>query len=238
MNFSAQSGSGSGRWRKTVRRVGWLVGFPALCGVLASCQTTAEHVGLFQPDYRPDNVFAYPPKLSLKLQRVAVLPLAASVATGNLPEGCETLTPMLWEQLVKTKRFEVVAVDSAQLRRCTGRSAWAGTESLPPDFFVYLRREYGCDAVLFGELTTYRPYTPIAVGWRLKLVDAQTGQIIWAADELFDAAKPAVAKAAGHFEQKRSVLPILASENWVALNSPRRFGSYSAAAVLNTLPER
>ena len=139
--------------------------------------------------------------LSLNLQRVAVLPLAAENAGSDLPEGCETLTPVLWEQLVKTKKFEVVAVDAAKLRSRTGQVNWTGAENLPPDFFAFLRREYGCDGVLFAELTAYRAYAPLAVGWRLKLVDARTGQIVWSADELFDAARPGVSRAAQQFEQ-------------------------------------
>ena len=110
---------------------------------------------------------------------------------GDLPEGCTALTPVLWDQLVKTKKFEVVLVDAATLRSRTGQANWTGTETLPADFLAFLRREYGCDGVLFVELTTYRAYAPLAVGWRMKLVDARSGQIAWAADELFDAARPA-----------------------------------------------
>lgn len=176
--------------------------------------------------------------MSLNLQRVAVLPIASETTGSDLPEGCETLTPVLWEQLVKTRKFEVVAVAAAKLRSRTGQAHWTGTENLPPDFFAFLRREYGCDAVLFTELTAYRAYAPLAVGWRLKLVDARSGQILWSADELFDAARPSVSHAAQRFEQKKSLVPFYYQENWVAINSPRRFGSYSAAALLETLPER
>jgi hypothetical protein len=35
--------------------------------------------------------------------------------------------------------------------------------------------------VPFAELTAYRAHAPLAVGWRLKLVDACSGQIVWAA---------------------------------------------------------
>ena len=37
-----------------------------------------------------------------------------------------------------------------------------GVENLPPDFFAFFRREYGCDGVLFAELTTYRGDAPMA----------------------------------------------------------------------------
>ena len=238
MNLLLGFRPGAGRGTKPLWRLGWSASLAAVCGGFIGCQSAPVLTSATQREFRPDNVFVYPPKLSLNLQRVAILPLAASTQAGDLPEGCEALTPVLWEQILKIKRFEAVAVDATKLRTATGRSTWTGAEVLPVDFFSYLRREYGCDAVLFGELTTYRAYAPLAVGWRFKLVDARTGQILWAADELFDAAQPKVAKAASHFEQKKPVWPVLPpTENWVALNSPRRFGRYSAAALLDTLPE-
>jgi hypothetical protein len=145
---------------------------------------------------------------------------------------------VLHDQLIKSKKFEVVALDATALRRVTGRSSWSGEETLPADFFAILRREYACDAVLFGEVTVYHAYAPLAVGWRLKLVDARSGQIIWAADELFDSAQPAVFHAAQHFAESRPFWAFFRGDNWFAINSPYQFGRYSAAALLDTLPER
>ena len=238
MKSSARAAGGPDRRWKKLWRPCWPAGLLALGAAIAGCQSAPPHASLLQRVYRPDNVFVYPPKLSLNLQRVAVLPITAETTGSDLPEGCETLTPVLWEQLVKTKKFEVVAVDAATLRRRTGLVNWTGAENLPPDFFAFLRREYGCDGVLFAELTTYHAYAPLAVGWRLKLVDARTGQIVWSADELFDATRREVSRAAQQFERPRSRLPFPREENWVAINSPRQFGRYSAAALLETLPER
>jgi hypothetical protein len=189
-------------------------------------------------DYQPDNIYARPPWLSLTLKRVAVLPLAASIADNDLPNGCEVLAPVLGEELVKIKRFEVVTVSAETLRRRTGRAQWTGTESLPTDFFSFLQGEYGCDGVLFCELTTYQAYAPLAVGWRLKLVDIRTGQILWSVDELFDASRTSVSRAAQKYGRKPTPWPFPRQENWVALNSPRQFGRYAVAAVLKTVPQR
>src|ERR1035441_7903692 len=63
---------------------------------------------------------------------------------------------------------------------------------------------------------TRRRNTPLAVGWRLKLVDARSGQIIWSVDELFDAARPGVFRAAQRFERPGFVMPFFHDENWVA----------------------
>ena len=219
------------------RRAGWWAGIFALGGSLAAAQTNAPAT-IRKDEFRPDNIFAAPGKLSATLLRVAVLPLAPENVSGELPEGCAALTPVVWEQVVKSKRFEAVTVDAGKLRAATSRATWTGGEVLPADFYDFLRREYACDAVLFGEITAYKAYAPLAVGWRFKLVDTHTGQVIWAADEIFDAADKKVAKSAQRFEHPKPHFPLLESGDWAVLNSPRRFGGYSAAALLKTLPER
>src|ERR1039458_2541993 len=158
MNSSACPVGGNDRRRMIRWRAGWSVGLFAMCAAIGGCQSAPPHASLFEQNFRPDNIFVYPPKLSLNLQRVAVLPIATETAGSDLPEGCQTLTPVLWEQLVKTKKFEVVAVDAATLRSRTGQVNWTGGENLPPDFLAFLRREYGCDGVVFAGVTGYRAY--------------------------------------------------------------------------------
>ncbi|MGA2246205.1 MAG: hypothetical protein ABSH48_14505 [Verrucomicrobiota bacterium] len=234
MNFSATPAGTHRRRQSRNWRAGWLAGFFAL----ASVEAAPPWLGVFHRDYRPNNVFAYPAKLSLDFRRVAVLPIAASSSDGDLSDGCRALAPILFEQLVKTKRFEVVTVEPDSLRHGTGQRSWTGAETLPADFLGFLRREYGCDGVLFAELTSYHAYAPLAVGWRFKLVDAHSGQILWAADEVIDAAQPAVQHAAQHIDGKHDLWPFGRDQNWLALNSPRQFGCYSVATLLATLPER
>ena len=238
MKSSARAAGGHDRRWKKLWRPCWPAGLLALGAAIAGCQSAPPHASLLQRVYRPDNVFVYPPKLSLNLQRVAVLPVAAENLNGELSDGCAALSPVLWEQLVKTKKFEVVAVDPAVLRRRTSQAVWTGGENLPADFLAFLRREYGCDGVLFAELTAYRAYEPLAVGWRFKLVDARSGQIVWAADEVFDAAHSRVAHGVQKFGELRFIWPFFHEENWVAVNSPRQFGRYAAATLLDTLPDR
>ena len=237
MNIIVIPGGGRCRRPGKIRRLGWLAGLFTVGGILTTTQAAPPQGG----NFKPDNVFAYPAKLSLDLRRVAVLPLAFANDHGDLPEGCSALSPVLLEQIVKTKRFEAVTVDADNLRRGTGRASWTAGETLPTDLLGFLRREYGCDGVLFAELTAYHAYAPMAVGWRLKLADVRSGQVIWAVDELFDAANPSIYDAAQRFASKKSpnyLCHFGHGEDWLAANSPRRFGAYSVATLLETLPER
>jgi hypothetical protein len=228
-----------------------------LCLALAGCAATTGGMVVFGQDSKLQNVFISSPVLPKDLKRVIVLPLACEKSRADLSSGCEMLDPVLQAEVAKTKKFEVIPAGSEMLRSLTGQSGWTGAEVLPADFFDSLQRAYGCDAVLFCQLTAFRAYAPLAVGWRLKLVDARSQKIIWAADEVFDAGEPAVAKGAEQFQKQqqhihgetRSLLktllnyadrqpPSALDDQWDILNSPRYFGQFSAVKLLQTLPER
>jgi hypothetical protein len=88
---------------------------------------------------------------------------------------------------------------------------------------------------MFCELTRFRPYPPLAVGWRMKLVDVRTREILWAGDDIFDAGHPAVLRSAEQYSRRyQNAGP----GDWAIGRSPRRFGQYAAAQVFTTLPSR
>jgi hypothetical protein len=206
-----------------------------LCVLLFSgCATQTRNAAAV--GHRPVNVFSYAPHLPSTLQRVAVLPLVFEQPQADLPEGCEALNPALFDELVKTKRFEVVSVSRDHLSSRMGRSDWTGAEALPADFFESLHRSFGCDAVLFCELTVFHAYAPLSVGWRLKLVDARTRQIVWSADEVFNGPPRTVNPTESFCEFWFDCPP--SSDNWAFENSPRQFGQYAAAQLFATLPSR
>jgi hypothetical protein len=212
---------------------------------------------VFGQSHKPGNVFSASTVLPADVKRVVMLPLAYEEARPDLSDGCEMLAPILQAELVKTKRFEVVCASPEMLRSSFGSWNWTGQEILPSNFFDCLHRIYGCDAVLFCELTELRSSAPLAIGWRLKLVDLHTGEILWAADEIFDAGNPAVAESARRFEEHERTFsqktqaffrmlsawrnlesPTPSNRQWSIFNSPRFFGRFSAAALLETLPKR
>jgi hypothetical protein len=191
------------------------------------------------PAFQPDNIYKLATVLPVDLKRVAVLPVASGNQTENFLAGCETVEPIVTAELIKTKRFEVVAVSGRTMTERTGRASWKAAESLPENFLSSVRRATGCDAILFTELTEYRPYAPVAIGWRLKLVDARTGLTLWAGDELFDAQNSEVVAAVRHVSYLPTIDSFLMKEaDWAVLHSPRLFAQYSVAQVFGTLPVR
>jgi hypothetical protein len=206
--------------------------------LLAGCETpSARALGLHLP-YKPHNIFLADNKLPGEIKRVAVLPLACDGRQTDLAAGRDALEPVLFAELIRAKHFEVVQISREELWRLTGRADWTGEDVLPANILDVLKQESGCDAVLFPELTAFRAYPPMAVGWRLKLVEVRQKKTLWAGDEHFDDGNPAVIAGARHYQRRGQVVLDNNSGGWRAVNSPRQFGQYSIDSLLGTLPAR
>jgi len=206
--------------------------------VFGGCAAPLRQTGWDTRQYEPNNVCSAAPVLPPTLRRVVVLPLACNAQPPDLSDGRDALDPILRSELVRAKRFEVVPVCGADLQRFTGSDTWDGSEALPPHLLEWLRDNYDCDAVLFCRLTEFHAYPPLAVGWRMKLVDVRSQRILWAADEQFDAGQPPVRNSAACFAFENEASMGGSSDEWLVRNSPRRFGQYAAAQLLATLPRR
>jgi hypothetical protein len=206
--------------------------------VQAQISGPAQPAPAARPSDPSDNTFQVASNWPVNLRRVALLPLAWEGTSTDLSQGCETLGPILLAELIRTKKFEVAVVSPEVLRHQTGRPSWTGAEILPADFLEALQRVYGCDAVLFCQLTTFHAYPPLAVGWRLKLVETRTGRILWAVDKVFDEKQPATLGQTWHHYLAELGVGHDDSDDWLIENSPSKFGQYAIIQVLSTLPNR
>jgi hypothetical protein len=200
------------------------------------------------PSYKPTNVYRNSDVLPASVRRVAVLPLTMTHSGSDLEAGIETLEPVLYSELEKLKRFEVIPVTRINLQQWTGQNGWRSDEQLPPDLFKRVSEMTGCDAVLFCQLTRYQPYQPLAVGWKFTLVETHNpgimtpsdvrAKILWSADELMDAGDPPVTTGARAYYTQHLRNDAASADPATVLASPARFGQYTLATVLATIPNR
>jgi hypothetical protein len=190
------------------------------------------------PSYQPGNIHRQSERMPESLRRVAILPLSIAVEEPLRMEGREALQPLIYSELAKCNVFELVYVTHAELQQWTGRSGWRANEKLPLKFFEKLKDQSGCNGVLFCELTQYRPYKPLVIGWRLKLVDGDELNSWWSADEVFDAGEASVSNAARRYYSEHFRDSAASNDSNFILSSPRRFGQYTLSALFATLPSR
>lgn len=218
----------------------WHVAWAAVLLTMATggCAKRSMFAQALTPSYEPSNVFREDAVLPEQIRRVALLPVSVASDDGDMAFGRGTLEPIVLAEIARVRRFEVVPVTPDELRMLTGRTTWTPEDKLPIEFFEKIRDKFGADAVLFTHLTQYRPYEPLLIGWRMKLIDADEPHILWAVDEIFDARVPTVAAAASRYLEGNPDTGASLSDSRSVLQSPRRFGRYTAHAVVHTMPGR
>ena len=168
------------------------------------------------------------------VRRVVLLPLAGA---GVAPAASlADLDPVVAAALQQQNRFEVIAISRDTCRRLLGSEEFSSVEALPPDFMAAIRREFAADAVLFVDVTVFRAYRPLAIGFRAKLATLQDVRLVWTFDNLFSAADPAVASSARRHGQTGGLPDIPADQGLAVVQSPSRFTAYAAEAMFATLP--
>lgn len=187
------------------------------------------------PEFAPQNFHQTTAWLPRDVRRVAVLPLTAAPGELLTHATRDQLEQLLPRELNRTGLFEVIQVGPEALRRWTGKSRWGVAEALPANFFALIREQLGCDAVIFAHVTAFRAHAPLAMGWKLHLVDTRQPQIWWACDVMYDAGDQRVARGAVRFEREHQGPRLTSGDPATILRSPGRFGQYTLATSLETL---
>ncbi|HXQ46898.1 MAG TPA: hypothetical protein VN806_09795, partial [Caulobacteraceae bacterium] len=102
---------------------------------------------------------------------------------------------------------------------------------------IVAQKAYLADAFLFGTVTQYKPYDPPVLGLKLRMLSARTGDVIWAADALFNAHENDVRILAEHHFQTSGLKGRLYGPELV-LMSPKLFADFVAAQVVRPLGEQ
>lgn len=200
----------------------------------AGCSTLDPRSEDFGPAYKPANVRG-PAQWPAGIRRVAVL--TAHDTSGLLQSEFVSSYDVSWRRaLDRTQRAEFIGVSPVSMTTWTSHASLPSAGLLPPGFLERVARETGAQAVLFLDLNHIKPYPPLALGFRSRLVDPATGETIWMADELFDAGDATVARAARRYAREQA--SGVGDSAHGILQSPARFSEYAFQAVASLLPPR
>ncbi len=222
---------------KTPRTLRFTFGLLAVM-VLGGCNSVPsmiEEAALDQgPYYTPAN-FRGDARLPNDVQRVAVMPLHGGTVASAETAG--TLDAVLLTALQQQTRFEVVVVTREECRRLFGAYDFSSVAALPHGFLEKLAAHYAVDAVLFTDLTAYRAYRPLSVGFRAKLAGVRDVRLVWAFDEIFSADDPLMRSSVRHY-YRRGDRAAPSDPTTTMLQSPSRFSAVAADLMFRTLPPR
>lgn len=211
----------------------------ALFCLLAGCSALPKRDGaLVGPYFTPANVKTLA-KMPAEIRRVVVLPVSGGPTLTE--ETLLSLDSVCQSELNRTGRFEVVPLTRDALAAISGVRQINSVEHLPVallDKLLNIYNSYGADAILFIDVTTYSPYPPLKLGLRTKLARVSDGEIIWATDNVFNAAEIPVANSARHHAESLGTDRGRTDLSHTILQNPQRFAGYVASATFLTLPPR
>jgi|GEM_PF-667774 len=178
------------------------------------------------------------------MRRLAMLPIHTN---RPIDDAQRDMDGIFRGELSKVVKYEIVQVSRQEMQSLLNRESVSSTEIIPAEVVRALRQKYAADAVLFTDFTLFRPYRPLAIGVRTKIVDLRNMDIIWMADGILDSAEPGVADLASSFAdagfQMRYVSPTIpkgrererGSGNQIILQSPRLYAAFVASEAFATL---
>jgi hypothetical protein len=176
----------------------------------------------------PAPAFAWPQGFN----RVAALPIYSTAPTGG---AIQDLDEIFRAELSKLIPLEVVTVSKADLLATIGEAQIASTAVIPLKLVQFLQKKYAVQGIVFTDMPVYRPYRPINIGVRSKLVQIPDMQVLWSASGILDSAEPGIAASALQYAERNLHGPG-GGEAQLILQSPRRYAAFVANGLYGTLP--
>jgi hypothetical protein len=186
------------------------------------------------PPYQPVNLYPRE-RLPTYFNRVAVMPAFCDSSSAT---ALSFIDDLILQELSKSRLFEPTRVTPLESFALFGKERLSSYESLPEDFFDQLVNEFGANGVLLIDIHSYRPYRPISIGVRAKLVDLKSGEFMWAIDETVDGGDASVVVSAINFQKSKHVQALSDKTMGSILQSPRLFSKFLTNSIFSTLPNR
>lgn len=212
-----------------------LIILPLLVLVFSSCRKFEQEKVLARAEpFVPTNLYPVE-RLPTYFNRVVVLPCYHADPDSPL---LDYIDDVFHQELAQERIFETIRISTDQMHRLFGLGRISSSSDLPENFLRTLDEQTGANGVLFVDLDSYRPYRPMSLGVRAKLVDLKSGEFMWAIDETFDAGHAGVIVGASMFQEKAQVRALSSKTSGSVLHSHRVFSKYIASTVFSTLPMR
>ena len=203
--------------------------------ISSSCRKFKEEkvVAKAEP-FIPTNIYPVE-RLPLHFTRVVLLPCYHHDPDATILKFCDQV---FYQELAQERIFEIIQLSTDDLYNIFGYKRLPSTGKLPANFLKIIENYTGANGILFVDLDSYKPFRPMSLGVRSKLVDLKTGEFMWAIDETFDTGHASVVVGASQFQEVAQVRALSDRTNGSVLHSPRNFTKYVASTIFSTLPKR
>ena len=166
----------------------------------------------------------------MHIRRVLLLPFEYNVDREAV---IDEVTEAFSVELRKIGSFEVIVPTGNKTTIIPEHEIWVkGTVNL--NTLLTLRKKYDVDAIIFGNITNYRPYEPMLLGVKVGMVSTDTGVVVWSADGVFDSNENEVAELVKQYFESTHQKSALYGWKLILL-SMRRYSQFVANQITETL---
>lgn len=164
------------------------------------------------------------------IRRVLILPFEYDTDREAV---IDEVTDAFAVELRKTGSFEVIVPTGNKAATIPENKIWdKGTINI--NSLIILRNKYDVDAIVFGNITHYRPYEPMLLGVKVGMVSTDSGEVIWGADGVFDSNENEVAELVKQYFESTHQKTALYGWKLILL-SMRRYSQFVANQITKTL---
>lgn len=194
----------------------------AITGCKNICKLSTEKTAstyYINPNYKPGDV-----------GRVVFVELANQTP---YPEISRDISEGFFKEMQQRQLFTITFVKLADPVYKTLQLDVQGMYTL--EQLAQVHKSLGCDAILLGTVNGYQPFPHMSMGLQLRLVDLETGQLIWAMDEAWDAADQSTKKRIKEFYKTQSDSGSKDIGEQIVTLSPLMFVKFIAHEVTSTM---
>ncbi len=165
------------------------------------------------------------------LQRVLLLPLTIESKRDKVTDE---VTEAFSIELQRSAKFDIVEAQEFQDILSQQKDIW-NRGLIRAETIVEAKKRYKVDAIIFGKITQYQPYEPPILGIKIGMFSAQSGNIMWSADAIFDSSQASVIKLLkSYHKEKYQRKQSLYDWNLIML-SMKRYAQFVAYHIIETL---
>ena len=174
--------------------------------------------------------YASPALLTETPARIVVVPFDAGRCSR---ENAAVVSQAVSLAVQDTLQVDVVSA-SPRDERLTAESVLWRRGRVDVGALVEAQRDYMADAFLFGAITNYKPYEPPILGLKLRLLSARTGDVLWAAEGVFDARDRDVRETVIDYFKRSGLRGKLVGSEFIFM-SPTQYATFVAQEMLQPL---
>ncbi len=168
---------------------------------------------------------------STPIHRVLIVPFAFETQREKV---VKEVTEAFYIEFQKSARFETILPHEIRDDFLRQNDLW--TKGLVRvESIIEARKRYKVDAIIFGEITHYRPYDPPILGIKIGMFSTITGNVLWSSDAIFDSSEASVVQLMksyykNNFQKSQSLY------DWkILLLSMKRYAQFVAYHMIATL---